>query len=351
MANPARWSETRANDWYAGQPWFVGANYTPATAINQLEMWQAETFDPATIDRELSLAADLGMNAMRVFLHDLLWESDAQGFAARIEQFLRIADSHGIAALFVPFDDCWHAGATLGPQPAPQGRHNSGWLQSPGHAVVLDEAHYPRLEAYVSGLVRRFAGDSRVLGWDLYNEPTNLFLPLQHLSSAEREARVSEAMRRREVSKPAHLRLVQLAFEWARKAAPSQPLTVGAYNADRELNAVFFEESDIISFHNYEGTDRLETLITSLKRHGRPILCTEYMARTRVSLFTTHLPIFKREKIGAFNWGFVNGKTETHLPWVPDPAETTWFHDVLRGDGTPYDPAEVAVIRELTGRR
>ena len=76
---PSRWTEKQANDWYAKQPWLVGSNYIPASAINELEMWQAETFDPAQIEKELSWAEGLGMNTMRVFLHDLLWQQDAAG--------------------------------------------------------------------------------------------------------------------------------------------------------------------------------------------------------------------------------------------------------------------------------
>jgi hypothetical protein len=89
-----RWSEKQAHDWYAKQPWLVGANYIPATAISALEMWQAETFDLPTIDKELGWAEGLGMNTMRVFLHDLLWQQAAEGFKRRIDQFLRVADTH-----------------------------------------------------------------------------------------------------------------------------------------------------------------------------------------------------------------------------------------------------------------
>src|ERR1035438_6998316 len=101
MAQSQRWSEKAANDWYAKQPWLVGSNYIPATAINQLEMWQAETFDPARINLELGWAEDLGMNTMRVFLHDLAWQQDAAGFKRRIDRFLGIADKHRIRPILV----------------------------------------------------------------------------------------------------------------------------------------------------------------------------------------------------------------------------------------------------------
>src|SRR5260370_1015492 len=100
-AQPPRWPEQKANAWYAQQPWLVGSNYTPRSAINQLEMWQDATFDPEKIDQELTWAESLGMNTMRVFLHDLLWQQDAAGFQKRIDRFLTIASRHHIRPMFV----------------------------------------------------------------------------------------------------------------------------------------------------------------------------------------------------------------------------------------------------------
>ena len=94
----------------------MGSNYIPVSAINQLEMWQAETFDPAQIDKELGWAEAMGMNTMRVFLHDLLWQQDAAGFRKRIDQFLTIAARHHIRPLLVLFDSCWDPLPQLGPQ-------------------------------------------------------------------------------------------------------------------------------------------------------------------------------------------------------------------------------------------
>src|SRR5690606_10633866 len=133
------WTDSAANAWYAGQPWLVGPNYTPANAINQLEMWQEETFDPQTIDKELGWAAELGMNTARVYLHDLPYEQDSTGFLKRIDQFLGIADKHGIKPLLVFFDSCWDPFPEAGTQRAPKPHvHNSGWVQSPGQHALKD---------------------------------------------------------------------------------------------------------------------------------------------------------------------------------------------------------------------
>jgi len=122
-----KWSEQQARDWYAKQPWLLGSNYNPASAINQLEMWQADSFDPKRIDLELGWAEGLGMNTMRVFLHDLLWQQDPEGFKRRLDQFLTIAAKHKIRPMFVLFDAVWDPDAKLGKQRAPKpGVHNSG---------------------------------------------------------------------------------------------------------------------------------------------------------------------------------------------------------------------------------
>jgi endo-1,4-beta-mannosidase len=173
-AESPRWPEQAANEWYAGQPWLVGSDYIPANAINELEMWQADTFDPQRIDLELGWAQGLGMNTMRVFLHDLLWQQDATGFKKRIDAFLEIADKHKIKPMFVLFDACWDPAPKLGKQRAPTpGVHNSGWVQSPGASALQDPGQYARLEAYVRGVVGAFANDQRILAWDIWNEPNN----------------------------------------------------------------------------------------------------------------------------------------------------------------------------------
>jgi len=346
-----RWTAQAADDWYGRQPWLVGANYIPADAINELEMWQAGSFDPKRIDLELGWAESIGMNTMRVFLHDLVWRQDPAGFRARINTFLEIAARHKIRPLFVLFDSCWDPFPKLGGQHAPvPGVHNSGWVQSPGSEALTDPAQQPRLEAYVKGVVGAFASDKRVLGWDIWNEPDNT----NDSSYGSKEpARKVELV----------LALLPKAFAWARAAKATQPLTSGVWRGDwsddRKLSPmarVQLAESDVISFHNYGKPAELEKSIQSLERLGRPLLCTEYMARGNGSTFQGSLPVLKKYHIAAINWGLVQGKAQTHLPWDSwkkpyvghEPA--VWFHEVFRTDGTPYSAAEIALLREMTGK-
>ena len=173
-ARAQRWSEERAAEWYAARPWIVGCNYIPAYAVNQLDMFQAATFNATAIDAELVLAATLGFTALRVYLHDLLWLDDPDAFLARVDTFLGVAERHGMATMLVLTDGVWNPAAALGPQPDPiPHTHNSQWVQSPGRAILSDPARHDELKPYVVGVMERFRNDSRVLLWDLFNEPDN----------------------------------------------------------------------------------------------------------------------------------------------------------------------------------
>lgn len=347
-----RWSEKTANAWYAKQPWLVGGNYTPATAINELEMWQADTFDPKTIDTELGWAEGLGMNTMRVFLHDLVWQQDPAGFTKRIDAFLKIAAKHKIRPLFVLFDSCWDPFPQSGKQRAPKpGVHNSGWMQSPGANALKDPAQEPRLEAYVKGVTGAFKNDKRILGWDVWNEPDNT-----NGSSYGKQ----EPPNKVELV----LALLPKAFAWARAAGVTQPLTSGVWKGDwsapeklSPMEKVQLELSDVISFHSYDAPSAFEKRIESLQHLHRPMLCTEYMARGNKSTFQGSLPVAKKYKVAAFNWGFAAGKTQTNLPWdswqhpYTDREPAIWFHEIFYADGRPYKPEEVVFIKQILGKQ
>jgi Cellulase (glycosyl hydrolase family 5) len=346
-----RWTAAQAKAWSARQPWVTGGNFLPSNAINQLEMWQAESFDPITIDRELGLAEGVGMKTMRVFLHDLLWKQDAEGMRRRMDTFLTIAQKHHIRPIFVFFDSCWDPYPVLGPQHPPiPGVHNSGWVQSPGKLALMDPAQEPRLEAYVKAVVGAFANDDRILAWDLWNEPDNTNGGEYHREdSPDKVARV--------------VALLPKVFEWARSANPTQPLTSGVWQGDwsslETMNPtarIQATESDIISFHNYGWPENFEHVVIQLEKLDRPILCTEYMARGAGSTFDTILPIAYKHRVGAINWGLVVGKSQTNLPWdswqrpYVDVQPTVWFHDVFRADGTPYRLREAELLREWNAK-
>jgi hypothetical protein len=348
---PGQWTAERANEWYAKQPWLVGCNFAPSTAINQLEMWQADSFDPATIDRELGWAEDLGFTSVRVFLHNMLWEQDSKGLLERMEKFLQIAEKHKIGVMFVLFDAVWDPFPKLGKQREPkQGRHNSGWVQSPPLELLKDPKRHDELKAYVQGVVGHFKDDKRVHVWDVYNEPDN-----RNNSSYGK----FEPTNKGDLA----LSLLKKSFAWIREIGPSQPISSGVWVVPNFLDPAKLrpwekfqlEASDVVTFHAYAKLDETKRCVEALRRYNRPIVCTEYMARPQGSTFDPVLQYFKDEKIGAYNWGFVAGKSNTIYPWdswkKPYASEPpVWFHDIFRADGSAYRPEEVAYIKKVTGK-
>jgi len=316
---------------FAQSNMILGSNFTPSTAVNQLEMWQAETFDPTTIDIELGYAEQAGMNCMRVYLHHVAWQRDPKGFEKRMEKFLTIAEKHGIRIMFVFFDDCWRDSYKSGKQPDPvPSVHNSQWLKDPGGLIDREPKLMDTLEIYVKDVLKTFKKDKRVLMWDLYNEPG-------HFGHGDK-------------SWP----LLRNVVRWAREAKVSQPITIGLWNSDAKFaafNKFQLENSDVISFHNYQDTVSLKSALDTLTRMGKQVICTEYMKRPTGSTFQNCLPIFKRYGVGAINWGLVAGKTQTNYPQGNKGGEhepKVWYHDVFRKDGTPFDPEEIKAIKTFS---
>jgi hypothetical protein len=324
------WSVERAREWSKKLPWLRGSDFIPSSAINQLEMWQAETFDSITLDRELGWAEKTGLNCMRVYLHHLAWETDREGFKRRIGDYLSIADRHGIKTIFVIFDDCWNPVYHAGKQPDPKpGVHNSGWVRDPGELIFTNPALVSILEEYVKDLLKTYSSDTRIVAWDLYNEPGNSGYGNRSMP------------------------LLKEVFGWSREISPSQPVTCGIWNNSlKELNKFQALNSDIISYHNYSEPVNHQKMIDTLKLYNRPMICTEYMARKNNSLFSNIMPILKAQNIGAINWGLVSGKTNTIYAWdtpITDGSEPVlWFHDIFRKDGSPYMQEEIDLIKRLT---
>ena len=340
-----QWSHQKAHDWYGAQPFLIGCNFLPSSASNQLEMFQAESFDVTTLRREIGWAADLGFNCLRIYLHDLLIEED--GFFTRLDTVLDICATNAIRPILVLFDDCHYGYPKRGPQKPPiKGIHNSRWKQSPGHHIVRQihdgtgDAELARLENYVSAVLQHYGQDERILMWDIYNEPGQFGIG--------------------ETSKE----LLLAVWQWAQALRPAQPLTAcidGAIgDAHHQINR---QNSDVLTFHMYEA-DQLEACIETLKGEERPIICTEYMARGHGTSFAFSLPIFKKHNVGCINWGLVAGRSQTHFDWetilqrgervkaeqflasgeaLPEPD--LWHHDILRMDGSAYIAEETVLLK------
>ncbi|MCK5440324.1 MAG: cellulase family glycosylhydrolase [Maribacter sp.] len=353
--NAKRWSKQKAWDWYREQPWLVGANFNPSTSINQLEFWQEDTFDSETIKRELKWSADLGMNLHRVYLHNLLWKQDSVGFLDRLDTYLSLAETYNIKTMFVLLDDVWHPIPKLGKQPEPTPHvHNSGWVQAPGAEILADTTRHKELKGYIKGVTGHFANDDRVLVWDVYNEPDNV--------AGQPGRKELEVVDKHKYS----LHLLKKIIRWVREVNPKQPLTSGIWRGNIDhwgtpdslpaIDKYMIENSDVVSFHTYDGDmNAVRKKIKELKKYDRPLFCTEYVARGVGNTFEAVMPILKKEKIAALNWGFVAGKSNTIYPWKSWDSTFTsepkiWHHDILRKDGTPFSQTEVDFIKEITGK-
>lgn len=356
-----RWTPKDAQDWYRRQPWTCGFNFLPSTAVNLIEMWHRETFDPATIERELGWAAKLGFNTLRINLSYIVWKNDRDGLWDRFDRVLGIADNLGLRTIPVPFDDCGFGGDEpfYGPQKDPlPGVHNSRAVASPGRELLASGRDDALIRAYLRDILQTFRSDLRILLWDLYNEPGNRMI-FGATGSMTFEPDFTDAS----------IRLMHDSFAIAREVAPEHPLTVGAWATpqagsdapgfDTEADRIALSLSDITTFHAYLSTDRVAALVDMLEDHKRPILCTEWMARAVDSRIEDQLHMFKARGVGCVQWGLVQGRTQTWLPWPEDLVRAhggkgdkdVWFHDFLDGEGAPYDPQEVETLRACAHRR
>lgn len=352
--NGSRWTTLAINNWYSKLPLLIGCNFIPSSAINPIEMWAADTFDTRTIEKELRWASEIfSINSLRVYLHFAPFEENPSKFIENIQTFLHIADTFSMNVLFVLFDDCWRPVYSTGEQPKPKiGRHNHYWVQNPGRRERGDRTLWPRLQEYVTVVVSSFASDRRILGWDVWNEPGNFHHGLKTLP------------------------LMAAAVSWVRSCRPSQPVTIGVYAGyEMEMNRFQLCNSDFISFHYYGNVvDTRATLLAMRAVSGRrPLVCTEYLARTLDSTPAKILPLFNEFDAGSYGWGLVEGKTNTIWPWdykpprrqpptwrsyLPDVLAASgeherfqsypavWFHDLLYRNGSVYDTADVAAMRQ-----
>ena len=314
---------------YRARGRLLGANFLPSTAVNSTEMWQAATYDEATIRREMGYAAAAGLNSLRVFLPFCVFEREGDGFLRRFEDFCRLAEASGLSLLPILFDDCAFDGGadpTYGPQLEPiPGVHNSRWTPSPGARASDDPAMRGKLRDYVTSLVGAHRSDRRIAAWDLYNEP----------GSPPRGEKC--------------LPLLRDVFAWAREVEPEQPLTTGLWDkfdaAKDPVARTILTLSDVVSFHGYGPPEETERKLAALAAYGRPLLCTEWLCRERDNRVENILPLFDRYDVSAWNWGLVVGRTQTNLHWgVTDPDPTPWQHDLFYPDGTPYREEELALL-------
>lgn len=348
-----RWSEEKAWEWYRERPWIVGCNYVPSCCINSIEIWQEYEFDDVleSVKKELTIASQIGINSIRMIIPFFVWQHQGEGLKTRIDRFLSVCDVYGISLMPVFFDDCCvpksqYKEPHLGKQPKPAIGHHGGVVNTPfgdskevGWHIGDDERNWPYLQQFVQDIVSTFCQDSRIILWDIWNEPGN--------------------SNRGNKSLP----LMERAFEWAREIDPLQPLSAGPWSfpdgylklegdiSPIEKRALIL--SDVTTFHFYGDYDKIKEVIHQLRETERPLLITEWLNRPFGNCVETHLPLFKKEGIGCYHWGLVNGKTQTNEPWdilrtIPNLDLSMWQHDLFCLDGTPYSDKEIEIFKKLT---
>ena len=243
---------------------------------------------------------------------------------------MELAEDHDLQVVPVLFDDRNFAQTdpVVGPQPEPvPGQHNARWTPSPGVAAMKDRAIWPELEKYVKGVITEFKRDDRIVYWDLYNRTGDNGLGEETLP------------------------LMDQTFNWAREIDPKQPLAVAAWTRpESAMTTRMLERSDIITFQSFESVDQIEALLLLLNRYERPIICSDWLMRQKGNNFEKVLPLFSINRVGWFNRGLVNGKTQEWIQQDRHRSEASpelWQHDVLTADGEPYDEEEIQRIQEF----
>lgn len=351
-----QWTKEKAWAWYNARPWLRGCNYMSADCANRVDQWQEYGFEERfeTTRKELALMQQTGFNTVRLILEYIVWEQEHDGFMERFERYIELCHSFGISCMITLANDCMQPKSELwrppylGEQSYAWGYHGGriksqhGVLTEPSPHVYLDD---PKTrEGYfemVKEIVTKYKDDERICMWDVYNEPGNA--------------------RRQHVTMPNLERI----FAICRRIDPSQPLTCAVWSMSpdpaKPLNAVeqyALDHSDIVSYHCYKNFNDHVQILSRLKKLGRPIVNTEWLARIYHNDVFDVFPLFFLEKIGCYNWGFVAGKYQTYEPWEStwvkyenqtetDVDFTKWFHDLYRPNHRPYDPKEIAVIRRF----
>lgn len=350
-----RWTKEQAWEWYLKQPWLRGCNFMSSDCCNRVDQWQEYGFEERmkTTERELELAASIGFNSIRLILQFEVWDQEHDGFLKRFDRYLELADRYGISSMICFGNDCtvpkkYYTPPKLGPQQVDIGYHggrkdspHGGLSGGPGYSILDEPELAEKFYGMVHEIISRYARDSRVVVWDLFNEPGN--------------------GRRGSLSLPHMERF----FEIARDIGPMQPLTTGAYDSHAlcrgelsEIETRALELSDVVSFHCYGSYDHMVRTIDILKKtYGRPMLCTEWLNRITHNDVQTIYPLFYLERIGCYNWGLVAGKYQTYEPWnglwesyergeAEDIDFTKWQHDLFRPSLRPYDPKEIELIEQ-----
>ena len=357
-----QWTEDEIWAWYKEHDWISGFNYVPSTSLGGM-LYVLQEYDHENVfqkvKKEIELAASLGLNSVRVLLPFYLWRKQHDTFFKNLDEFIELLDNNGMTMMPILFNDCTvprsqYKEPILGPQPEPVPGFFDGTdansfdieTQTGGNIGYneIDEPEMePVVEQYVKELAARYGQDSRIIIWNVWNE----------IGNSSRE----------DLSLP----MLRKVFAWLREMDVSQPLTSELWGAQvngdsyytwlndphifGEVDKVSVELSDIVTFHYYGDYYHSKLFIQYLRQFNRPLINTEWMHRPLGCYMETHLPLWKKEKIGSYFFSLVNGKPQMHIVWdfikpYPSVDQKLWMHDLFHSDFTPYDEGEIACLKE-----
>lgn len=347
-----KWTKERAWEWYNKQPWIRGFCYYPSCCLNMIEMWQEYNWDKvkATMEKEMAIAKEWGFNAVRILTLFDLYLDQPEAHLNHLEEFIQICDKNQIKVMVCIGNDCLvsksnYKKPSYGEQEYDLGYHSGKAISphivmnEPGYALADEPEYFDLYLEYVEAIISKYAKDERVLLWDIYNEPGN-----------SRRGMMS-------------YKVMEESFKIARKYDTIQPCAAccWSYNEKdepyKEIELKALEMSDVILYHGYMNYKKHKRTVKFLKKtYERPLFNTEWLHRIWHNDVEHFFPYFRKNKIAAFNWGFVRGKSQTNEPWEwlfneyhlghgKDWDFTKWQHDLIRSNLEPYDFKEYEIIK------
>ena len=248
-----------------------------ADCANRVDQWQELGFEERfkTTEEELKLMQETGFNTVRLILEYVVWKEEHDGFMERFDRYLSLCAKYGMSCMIVLANDCmppkterWKM-PYIGEQTYDWGYH--GGKSHSQHSLHTEPAPHFYLDdgesrkdyfKMVEEIVTKYKNDERICIWDIYNEPGY--------------------GRRQDITLPN----LKSMFEIVRNINPSQPLTACVYRIDGDENIPLdaaqqyaLDNSDIVSYHCYKEYSEHIKIIKRLKKEGRPLLNTEWLAR------------------------------------------------------------------------
>ena len=263
-----------------------GFNYQPSYASRGFEVW--EYFSPESWRTEIGRGKQFfpKMDAIRFWLDIQSYYRAPSVFIKKLEKAMQIISDFDCKAMPTLFNR-WH---TVG------AAHDWG-------GVYVDH-FWPRcnlgadlqtFDNYLRDIVSHYKGDSRILMWDLCNEPQ--LRRLDEMSQPEKQAEYQWLSHIRDIVKSLN---------------PSAPLTIGALHYGDPVK-ILEPLMDVICCHPYLGWDNgemangLDELVALANEKDKPLIANETCCGSlddtkRMQIIDKTLKLLSERGIGFMPW-------------------------------------------------